>query len=149
MQYGTVLIACDQRSHTKVNRHFVKLQAENEKLIHMKSLEPNWGQRWGQRLHIKVKGHVKLKCMCGLVEKCRTRHLTINVVSSSPVTVSIFVSLGKILNLNLLHWAEHIWDLLVVGNIHSQVLIHTQQNSSCSHWAVTGQWRCGDYPLTY
>ena len=25
----------------------------------------------------------------------------------------------------------------------------TQQNSSCSHCAVTGQWRCGDYPLTY
>ena len=25
----------------------------------------------------------------------------------------------------------------------------TQQNSSCSHCAVTEQWRCGDYPLTY
>ena len=25
----------------------------------------------------------------------------------------------------------------------------TQQNSSCSHCAVTGQWRCGDYLLTY
>ena len=24
-----------------------------------------------------------------------------------------------------------------------------QQNSSCSHCAVTGQWWCGDYPLTY
>ena len=25
----------------------------------------------------------------------------------------------------------------------------TQQNSSCSHCAVTGQWRCGDYSFTY
>ena len=25
----------------------------------------------------------------------------------------------------------------------------TQPNSSCSHCAVTGQWRCGDYPLIY
>ena len=25
----------------------------------------------------------------------------------------------------------------------------TQQNSSCRHCAVTGQWRCGDYPFNY
>ena len=36
----------------------------------------------------------------GLAEKCRTHDQ--NVVSSSPATASVFVSLGKILNLNLL-----------------------------------------------
>ena len=40
-----------------------------------------------------------------------------NVVSSSPTTASVFVSLGKILNLNLLRWPERIWYLSVVGNI--------------------------------
>ena len=40
-----------------------------------------------------------------------------NVVSSSPATASVFVSLGKILNLNLLGWPERIWYLSVVGNI--------------------------------
>ena len=40
-----------------------------------------------------------------------------NVVSSSPATASVFVSLGKILNLNLLRWPERIWYLSIVGNI--------------------------------
>ena len=40
-----------------------------------------------------------------------------NVVSSSPATASMFVSLGKILNLNLLRWPERIWYLSTVGNI--------------------------------
>ena len=30
-----------------------------------------------------------------------------------------------------------------------QLFSPTQQNSYCSHCAVTGQWRCGDYPLIY
>ena len=40
-----------------------------------------------------------------------------NVVSSSPATASVFVSLGKILNLNLLCWPERIWYQSIVGNI--------------------------------
>ena len=38
---------------------------------------------------------------------------------------------------------DFIWSLLNVE------YTSTQQNSSCSHCAVTGQWRCGDYPLIY
>ena len=50
----------------------------------------------------------------GLAEKCWTHiHYTINVVRSSPATASVFVSLGKILNLKLLRWPERIWDLHV------------------------------------
>ena len=36
---------------------------------------------------------------------------------------------------------------LVLINI--QRTAPTQRNSSCSHCAVTRQWQCGDYPLTY
>ena len=36
---------------------------------------------------------------------------------------SVFVSLGKILNLNLLCWPERVWDLSFVGNITIYVLI--------------------------
>ena len=46
--------------------------------------------------------------MCGLAKKCRfDDHKTINVVSWSLSTASMIVSLGKILNLNLLCWPEH------------------------------------------
>ena len=36
-----------------------------------------------------------------------------------------------------------------VITIQLEFLQLSQQNSLCSHCAVTGQWRCGDYPLTY
>ena len=39
-------------------------------------------------------------------------------------------------------WEQYCYDVPVWCS-------YTQQNSSCSHCAVTGQWRCGDYPLTY
>ena len=53
---------------------------------------------------------------CGLVQDSWSLDYQ-NVVSSSPATASVFVSLGKMLNLNLLRWPERIWYLSIVGNI--------------------------------
>ena len=42
------------------------------------------------------------------------------------------------------------WDLKTLNYLCNYLITYsTQQNSYCSHCAVTGQWRCGDYPLTY
>ena len=53
-------------------------------------------------VHFQISSYVEyLVNMCGLVEKCRTHnHKTISVVSSSPATAGVFVSLGKMLRLN-------------------------------------------------
>ena len=43
-----------------------------------------------------------------------------NIVSSRPTTASVFVSLGKILNLNLLRWPERIWYCRLWGTLQSK-----------------------------
>ena len=89
----------------------------------------------------------QFKSMRGLAEKRRTHdHWTISVVSSSPTMASVFVSLGKVLNLNLLRWPESIWDLSVVGNVYnlSADKVCTWPVASHPRWSemiVTISWR--------
>ena len=52
--------------------------------------------------------------MCGLAEQSRTHKR--KVVSSSPVTANVFVSLGKILNLACLVDPSDIW-VAVMGDV--------------------------------
>ena len=75
-----------------------------------------------EKLNIKKLDSVRgpsmmIVSMRGPEEKRKTHnHKTIDVVSSSPATASLFASLGKILNLNLLRGPERIWCLWYVWN---------------------------------
>ena len=76
-----------------------------------------------QKNHFYLSGYRSCEGTRGLAEECRTHdhhdhhdHLT-NVVCSSPTTGSMFVSFGKILNLNLFCWQERIWESVGLGNL--------------------------------
>ena len=49
----------------------------------------------------------------------------------------------------MFHPRQCIIHILISRMSHPRQCNSTQQNSSYSHCAVTGQWRCSDYPLTY
>ena len=70
------------------------------------------------------------------------------VSAMRPQAHQLFLFTQKKKNLELFHMTPA---KIGEGKVMNSFRINTgtQLNSSCSHCAVTGQWRCGDYPLTH
>ena len=89
------------------------------------NFDPNWADwyingspfLWNCHMYCPLSNsqqHIPIESACGLAEQSRTHKQ--KVVSSSPVSANMFVSLGKILNLACLVDPSDIW-VAVMGDV--------------------------------